>query len=162
MKPGRRGTHVVVACLVAALLLVIVPLPDWLDYVRPLFPLLVVVYWAVALPERYGIWTGWLTGLLLDVLRSTPLGAHALVLAVAGFAASRLSSRMKVYPMAQQMLAVGVVAGMSAMLLRVVGNLAGTSTGGLFVTLLPVVATALVWPWAQGFLDRLRRSYNVN
>lgn len=162
MKPGRRGTLVVLACLVGSLLLSIAPLPDWLDFVRPSFPLLVVIYWAVALPERYGIWTGWLLGLVIDVLRATPLGSHAVALAVAGFAASRLSSRMKVYPMAQQVLAVGVVSGMSTMLLRIVGNLAGTSTGGLLVALLPVLATALLWPWAHGFQDRLRRSFSVN
>lgn len=162
MKAGRRGTPAVIGSFLAALLLTIAPLPDWLDLFRPTFPVLVVIYWAIALPERYGTWAGWTLGLVLDVLRGTPLGAHALALAVAAFAASRLGARMKVYPMPQQVLAVGVLAGVAAMVLRIVGNLTGTTTAGLLTTLLPVVVTAAVWPWAQGVLDRVRRKYNAN
>ncbi|MFP5441036.1 MAG: rod shape-determining protein MreD [Gammaproteobacteria bacterium] len=162
MRSGSRAGWVVYACLLAALLLAIVPLPDWLDFVRPSFPLLVLIFWSMSLPERHGTWTGWFLGLVFDVLRGTPLGAHALAFAVAGFAASRLGARMKVYPMAQQALAVGVLSGLSLMVLRIVGNLTGTTTAGLFTALLPVVATAVVWPWAHAVQDRLRRRYNVN
>lgn len=162
MRSARRGTFIVLCSLLGALLLAIVPLPDWLDGLRPSFPLLVVLFWAIALPDRYGTWTGFVLGLVLDVLRGSPLGLHALVLAVAGFAGSQLSARMKVYPMAQQALAVALLAGACAMLARMIGNLTDTTTAGLLVALVPVITTALLWPWTQAFLDRLRRRFNVN
>lgn len=162
MRTARKGTFTVVCCFLASALLAILPLPDWLDLFRPSFPLLVVLFWAVALPDRYGSWSGWLLGVLLDVLRGTPLGMHALALALAGFAASRLSARMKIYPLPQQMLAVGVLAGMSVMVARMIGNMTDTTTAGLFTALLPVVTTAMLWPWASAFQDRLRRTANVS
>lgn len=162
MKASARGGWVVYACLLVSLLLAVMPLPDWLDYLRPSFPLLALIFWTMALPERYGTWTGWLLGLVFDVLRGTPLGAHALAFAVAGYAAGRLSARMKVYPVVQQALAVAVLAGLSMVVLRMVGRFTGTQSASLFVALLPVLATAVLWPWAQSVQDRLRRRYNVS
>lgn len=162
MRRGGRGGWVVVACALASLLLAVVALPDWLDWLRPSFPLLVVIYWSIALPERTGTWAGWTLGLFMDVLRGAPLGAHALAFAVAGFAASQLSARLKVYPVLQQVMAVGVIVGATLMVLRFAGNLTGTTTAGLGSALVPVVTTAALWPWAHAVQDRLRRSFGVN
>ena len=161
MSRQRRGTWVVVLSLFVALVLAVVPLPDWLDWLRPHFPLLVLVYWCAALPARYGTWTGLLLGLVLDVLRGQPLGLNAAVLAVAGFAAGHLGARLKVYPMAQQAMVVGLLTGATLVLGRLLGNMAGTTTMALLPSLLPLVTTALLWPWALAVLDRLRRRFAV-
>ena len=62
MKKGGRGRFVVAGCVSVSLLLAVMLLPDLLNWLRPLFPLLVVLYWSMALPERYGTWTGWEIG----------------------------------------------------------------------------------------------------
>lgn len=162
MIARRRGTPVVVATLLASMLLMVMPLPDFVDWVRPLFPVIVIVYWTVALPERYGVWTAFLTGLLMDQLRGLPLGTHALAWSVVAFGASQLSARMKVYPMAQQVVAIGLLAGVGLMVQRIAGNLAGTTTASLLPYLLPVLGTAALWPWSLGLLDRLRRAFHVS
>lgn len=162
MRKGRRGAWVVACCLLAALLLAVAPVADLLAWVRPSFPLLVVLYWSMALPERYGTWTGWFTGLCLDALSGTPLGLHALGLAIAGFAGGHFSARMQVYPMPQQLVVVGLLGGVVVVVGRVVTNLAGTTTMGLAPALLPVLTTALLWPWALAFQDALRRRFGVN
>lgn len=162
MRTTRHGTGVVIACFLLSLMLMIVPLPDLLDWLRPAFPLLVIIYWSMALPTHYGTWSAWWLGLLADVMRADPLGAHALAFAVVGFAASRLSARLKVYPMTQQVVAVGVLCGAGLMLLRMVGNMTGTTTAALLPALLPIITTAALWPWALGAQDRLRRAFNVN
>lgn len=163
MKPAARGGVAVWVTLLASLLLAVFPLPDALDYLRPHFPLLVLAYWALMLPQRYGTWTGWWLGLIFDVLRATPLGAHALAFAVAGFAASRISARLKVYPAVQQALAVALLAGLSLMLLRLLGRFTGMTPPGLFSgLLLPVLMTGLAWVPAQVLLERVRRRYNVS
>lgn len=162
MKYGRRGTWVVIACGFLSLLLAVMPLPDLLGWIRPVFPLLVVVYWSITLPERYGTWSAWCLGLLMDVLRAEPLGTHALAFAVVGFAASQLTARMKVFQMPQQVLVVGLLAGVATVLVRIAGNLTGTTTASLLPSLLPVFSTAVLWPWAMAVQDRLRRAFSVN
>jgi len=160
---GRRNSIPVVALSVfMALLLTVVPLPPLLDWVRPSFALLVVIFWSTACPDRYGTWFGWAVGLLLDVLRATPLGTHALAFAVAGYAANQLAARMKVYPTPQQLMVVALLAGVVVVVMRTVGNLTDTTTASLGVALLPVLPTALLWPWALAFLDRLRRVFHVS
>lgn len=161
-KRSGRGAWVAPLTLVASLWLAVVPLPDALDWLRPVFPLLVLFYWAQALPERYGTWTGLVAGLFLDVLRGVPLGMHAFALALAGFAASHLSARLKVYPVMHQMLAFGLVAGVYLVSLRILGNLAGATTMPLLPSLLPALPTILFWPWTQAVLNRLRRAFGVH
>lgn len=158
-----RGSFLVVAgCVFVALLLAVAPLPALLDWVRPSFALLVVIYWSVALPDRYGTWFGWVVGLLLDVLRGTPFGTHALAFAVVGYAANQLNARMKVYPTLQQVMVVALLGGVAVVLMRVIGNLTDTTTSSLAAALLPVIATALLWPWAMAIQDRLRRGFSLN
>lgn len=160
---GRRGSLPVVAlCVFLAALLTVIPLPSLADWLRPSFPLLVVIFWSTALPDRYGTWFGWVVGLLFDVLRATPLGTHALAFAVAGYAANQLAARMKVYPTLQQVMVVALLCGVATVTARVIGNLTDTTTASLGVALVPLFTTALVWPWALALQDRLRRVFHVS
>lgn len=163
MSRRARGGWVAPFCFIVAMLLVVVPLPfnDWLGWLRPMFPLLVVVYWSVALPERYGIWWAWAGGLLVDVLRGLPLGTHAFAFAVVAFAFARLSSRIKVYPMAQQCGVVGLMGGVVVVILRQFLGAIDSITAMLPLALLAAVTTALLWPVALGIQDRLRRRFHV-
>lgn len=162
MKRARRGAWVIVALVFLALLLVIVPLPEFVAWARPSFPLLVVVYWSMALPERHGTWTGFIVGLAVDVLLAIPLGMHALSFSLAAWASSRLAARMRVYPPLQQASAVALIAGVAFVVERIAAKLTGTHVGPLLPSLLSVAVTALIWPWAFAVQDRMRRVLGVN
>lgn len=162
MRRSRGSFLVVAGCVLVSLLLTVMPLPSMLDWLRPSIPLLIVVYWSTAMPDRYGTWFGWLVGMLLDTLRATPFGTHALAFAVVGYAANQLTARMKVYPVLQQMMVVALLGGVAVVLMRVIGNLTDTTTASLAAALLPVIPTALLWPWAMSILDRLRRGFALN
>ena len=83
MTPRWLSTTLTIAISVMiALVLTIIPLPEWGEALRPAWVALVVFYWVLALPERFNIGWAWLTGLLLDALTGSLLGAHALVLMV--------------------------------------------------------------------------------
>ena len=74
----HHGGGVILLTFVIALLLTVIPLPDWARYLRPDWVGLVLIYWCMALPERVGVTTGWFMGLLVDLLTGTVLGQHAL------------------------------------------------------------------------------------
>ena len=76
----------------AGLVLAIVPLPDWLDPVRPDLALLAVIYWILTSPRIAGLGYAWLSGLFLDVLRGMVLGQHALGFLVVAFLTHRLQN----------------------------------------------------------------------
>ena len=73
---------VIYLCLVVALVLMILPLPEWVQIYRPNFVTLVLIYWSMALPKRVGLWFAFFTGIILDTSQGTLLGQHTLALVV--------------------------------------------------------------------------------
>jgi len=55
------GTGVIIVTLLLAALLEVIPLPASIDWVRPEWMLLVLVYWVLSLPHRIGVLWGSIT-----------------------------------------------------------------------------------------------------
>jgi rod shape-determining protein MreD len=99
-----RG-RMLLAALVA-LILTVLPLPPWLDILRPAFLVLMVLYWSVNAPRTGGIALGFFAGLALDVFQGPVLGEHALALALVCYIAVREHQRIRSKPAFQQALIV--------------------------------------------------------
>jgi rod shape-determining protein MreD len=89
-----------------ALILTVLPLPTWLDVLRPAFVVLTVLYWSINAPRAGGIGLGFFCGLLLDVFQGPVLGEHALALALIAYIAVREHQRIRSKPAFQQSLLV--------------------------------------------------------
>ena len=87
MSGVGNGRLTILATLCVAMLLMILPMPDWARPFRPQWVTLVLLYWAIALPHRVGVGSGFATGIVLDVLTGTLLGQHALGLSIVTFIA---------------------------------------------------------------------------
>ena len=68
-----------------------------------------MLYWAIALPHRVGVGSGFIVGIVLDVLTGTLLGQHALGLSIVTFIAIQLHQRIRVFPFWQQSLGMLVL-----------------------------------------------------
>ncbi|MHB8565316.1 MAG: rod shape-determining protein MreD, partial [Acidiferrobacteraceae bacterium] len=97
---------VVTVTLLLAIFLSIMPIPAPLLSYRPDWVALCLVYWSIEAPERVGMGTAWITGLAMDVLYGTLLGAQALADSVLVFIASGLRLRVRMFPRWQQALVV--------------------------------------------------------
>ena len=71
---------VIYVSLMVALILMILPLPDWAQMYRPNWMALVLIYWSMALPQRVGLWFAFFCGIVLDTSLGTLLGQHTLAL----------------------------------------------------------------------------------
>jgi rod shape-determining protein MreD len=89
-----------------ALVLTVLPLPMWLDVLRPAFLVLTVLYWSINTPLAGGIGLGFACGLMLDVFQGPVLGEHALALALVAYIAVREHQRIRSKPAFQQSLVV--------------------------------------------------------
>ncbi|RMG27723.1 MAG: rod shape-determining protein MreD, partial [Gammaproteobacteria bacterium] len=78
----RQSYGIILLSLFTAWVLSVLPLPEAFRPWRPEWPLLVLVYWSLALPHRVNLGTAWITGLVQDLLVGTLLGQHALAYAV--------------------------------------------------------------------------------
>ncbi len=129
--------------------------PEWIAWFRPAWVYLTVLFWAMAVPHRMGVIGAWLWGLMLDVLRTEPLGLNAALLAILALVVGRLSDRIRMYPLTQQCLVVLAVIATVVAVRQTVGLIiAEPPISPLF--LLPAVVSAALWPWLRALLERLR------
>ncbi|HYB33612.1 MAG TPA: rod shape-determining protein MreD [Steroidobacteraceae bacterium] len=137
--------------VLVALILTVLPLPPWLDVVRPAFLVLTVLYWSVNAPRTGGIALGFFAGLMLDVFQGPVLGEHALALVLITYIAVREHQRIRSKPAIQQALIVFA----ALILYEVVLFMIDGWTGHPVTSPLRWVHTltgALIWPPAAAIL----------
>lgn len=156
-----HGYWVILLSFIAAYVLAVLPLPQWLLWARPEWLALTLIYWTIALPHRVGIMTGLLLGVGLDVLEGAVLGQNAFALVVVVLLSLVLYQRLRVYSLWQQAGVVFVLIGINQLICQWVQNLEGVGARTLFF-LLPAVCSALLWPVVLHTLRGLRRYYRVS
>ena len=155
-----RGYWVVLASFLMAYVLAVLPLPQWLQWGRPEWLALALIYWTIALPHRVGILTGLLLGLGLDALEGAVLGQNAFALVVVALLCLTLYQRLRVFNLWQQAAVVFVLVGINQLVCQWVQNLEGVGVRSQLF-LLPAVSSALLWPVVLHLLRFLRRHFLV-
>lgn len=161
MASGSRGGLVIVLSFALALLLMILPMPEWAREFRPQWVTLVLIYWCLALPHRVGVLSGFVAGILLDVLTGTLLGQHALGLSLVAFSTIQVHQRVRVFPLWQQALVVLVLLIVEHLLALWVLGAIGRRPPGLSYWAIPLIG-AMLWPWVYILLRDLRRRFHVS
>jgi rod shape-determining protein MreD len=151
---------VIFVTLCIAMLLTILPMPEWARPYRPQWVTLVMLYWAIALPHRVGVGSGFVAGIVLDVLTGTLLGQNSLGLVVVLFIAIQLHQRIRVFPFWQQSLGILVLLIVEHLLSLWVIGATGGQAPGLGYWAVPLIG-ALLWPWMFVTLRKVRRHFKV-
>lgn len=157
----RRGTAVIVVTLLIAIVLAVMPLPEWARLYRPQWVTLVLIYWTLALPQRVGVTVGFSLGILLDALTGTLLGQHALSLSLIAYITLKTHQRVRLFPLWQQSVFVLSMLLLERLLTAIAMGVAGRGVAGVEFWLASVVG-ALLWPWAYFILRDLRRRFRVS
>jgi len=159
-----RGGWLILLTLTIALLLAIVHLPEswpqWLGWIRPAWVAMVVFFWVMELPDRMGLVSAWVLGLLLDVLYADPLGLNGALLASITYVGWRFYERLRMYSIVQQGVVVFVLVLLGECARVVVQDLVfdrGWSWGVVF----PAVTSLLLWPFLYLLLQRLKFRFRV-
>lgn len=151
----------VIFTLVLAMMLTILPLPDWAVWVRPLWVPAVIFYWALAIPDRFSIGVAWIIGIILDILMGTLMGENAFALAAVVYVLSRFHVRIRLFPAWQQTMIVLILSLCYLALLFWMQGLIGQPPLS-WQYWSPALSTALLWPWLFVLLRDYRRRYNIH
>lgn len=154
MARPQRVWPALVAFL-AAIALEVVPLPDALQHVRPPLPAMVLIYWTMMWPERFGLFWAFCLGLILDILHGQLLGENALALSVVTYVTVRFHLQIRIFPLWQMTVSVLALLMLAAALRLVVEGIAGYGTPSL-ASWPRVLVGALLWPVLMGLMDRVR------
>ena len=161
MDRQGHAYSVILLTFLAAYVLAVLTLPPWLQWGRPDWVALTLIYWCIALPHRVGIATGLVLGLGIDVLEGSALGQNAFALVVVALLSLILYQRLRVYSLWQQAGVVFILVGINQLICQWLQNIEGVSTlPRLF--LLPAFSSALLWPVVLHTLRGLRRHYRVS
>jgi len=159
--PSNKCFRIVIPTLILALMLHMWPLPDWLAYARPEWMTLVLIYWALAMPEQIGVTVAWVAGLLLDVTQGAILGQHAIGLVIVVYVIQLQYQRIRVFSLAQQALVVFILLMIKALLVLWVSGMVGQAPDlGLYF--LPSLIGAIIWPWLFLLLRNIRRRFTLS
>ena len=145
----------VVITIVVALMLMVVPLPDWAAPFRPDWIALTLVYWAMMLPRTWSVGSAWLTGIVLDVAQGTILGQHALALCLIVFITVRFHLLMRVFPMQQLTATVFAILALYQFILFWINGVAGVDVPAINYWG-PVITGTLLWPFVLIVLRGVR------
>jgi len=146
--------------LLLALLLTALPLPEIVAPYRPEWVPLILIFWSLLAPERFGLLTAFWAGLLLDTLSGALLGQHALALVLVVYLTIRFHLRIRVFPVWQLSMTIVLLLGLYEFVLFWVDGVAGRSVP-MIERWAPLLASAVVWPLILGYLDRYRRDAQV-
>lgn len=139
----------------AALLLGLLPLPVWMQPYRPYWLALVVVYWLIEAPDRFGLGFAFLAGVLADLCFGTVLGEQALRLTVMAFIVQRFRAQLRFFPLSQQALALAGLLLNDRFVVMVLHLALGEPQPPLAAWWSPL-AGMLLWGPVFLLLDRLR------
>lgn len=140
-----------VISVLLGLILSILPLPRWLEIVRPDFLVIVVLYWSIMVPRAGGITLAFASGLALDALKGVVLGQHALALSLATYLAIKLHLRVRIFPIWHQALTVLWLLALYQFVLFWVDGATGHPITN-YSRWLPAFTGAVLWPLFAGLL----------
>lgn len=147
---------VIYLSLLVALVLMILPLPEWAQIYRPNWIALTLIYWSMALPKRVGLWYAFFTGIILDTSLGTLLGQHTLPLIIIIYINLNLYLRIRVLALAQQAIYIFALLLIDQMIVAWVEGILGRPTPVLTFLAAPFIGM-LIWPWVFVVLRDIRR-----
>ena len=154
MNLARREPRWAVAfSTLLALILQALPLPTWLEAVRPSFVGIVVIYWAIYAPHAGGIFAPWLAGLALDVFKGDVLGQNALAIVLVAYIAASLHQRLRNQTLIQQSLFVFAMLTLNEAVVWIIEGWTGHSISSPWRWIQPMIG-AMLWPFVAMLVGR--------
>ena len=148
---------VIVFTIVLAMLLMMLPLPDTVRFIRPEWVLITLIYWAMAVPRLVGLGFAWVVGLLMDVMMGGSMGVLAFSYTLIIYLVLQFHLQLRQYPVWQQALSI-----MSLILLADIISVLVTPTTTGWHVWLPAISSTVLWPVIYSLLRTVRRTFNVS
>jgi len=160
-----RGGWIILLSIAIAMMLAVAHLPEslpqWLGWLRPAWVILVMFYWVMVLPDRFGMISAWCVGLLLDVLRGDPLGVNGICLATMTYVTWSLYERLRMYSVPQQGVVIFALV-LGADLFRNIVQIFARDGHFDWRFVLPGLVSMLLWPLVYALLRRIHSQFGVD
>ena len=140
--------------IVFSMMLLVLPLPQFILIYRPNWIFLMLVFWLLYAPGLTGLIWFWVIGLFQDVIQATPFGMHALSYLFLVYVLSLVSLKISRLPMWQQVLFVFCASFLVRLLCYCIQALCGFPVHISYV-FGGIVVDAALWPWVYWLMFSL-------
>ena len=152
---------VVVSCtFLVALMLDISPWPRELQYFRPSWLVLVLMYWILAIPNKVNIGTAFFLGIILDFVLGSVLGVHALVFSIFAYFIARghlIFRNLSLW--FQSILVMSFIVCIQLGIFIIEYTLHQVTFN--LEEIVGALLSGILWPWLFLLLRRIRRQANL-
>lgn len=159
---GRTLFQLLVLCLIfmSAFVLEIMPWAEGFRGMRPTWLVLVLSYWALALPNKVSVGTAFLAGIVWDLILGSILGIHALVLSIAIYFVAKYHLILRNLSLWLQSLLMMVFVALIRFAIFLV-ELILHSAEFNSQELLGAVISGILWPWIFLLMRQIRRGLHL-
>lgn len=158
VKVESKGTLVIIISFAIAMFMNILPLPQMINFFKPDWVALVLIYWVMAMPNRIGVLIGWCIGLLVDVLYGNLFGIHAMTYAIIAYLIQMTFHRLRLFPRWKQSINIAVVIGVQMLIGLILRSFVQRLSVD-YTYWLPLLGSMIFWPWVFVLLRDARRKF---
>lgn len=152
-----KNKYIIPLSFVIAFILTLLPMPGLFIWLKPAWILMVLIFWAMTLPETVNVGIAWIVGIFLDVLESTLLGEHALALTLVTYLVVRMHSRLYMFPVLQQSLCIFLFVLLYQFILFCIKGFLGTVPSH-WLYWSSALTSMILWPWISITMREQMRS----
>ncbi|MCK3654385.1 rod shape-determining protein MreD [Pasteurellaceae bacterium Macca] len=147
---------VVLTIFIVAFVLEIMPWPAGFQGLRPTWVVLVLIYWALALPNKISVGSAFVAGIVWDLILGSILGIHALGLSIAIYFVAKYHLILRNLSLwFQSLLIMAYIALIRLFIFMVELMLHGAEFNQQ--ELLGAVISGILWPWIFLLMRQIRR-----
>lgn len=138
----------------------IIPWAEGFQGLRPAWLVLVLIYWALALPHKISVGSAFIAGIIWDVILGSILGIHALVLSVAIYFVAKYHLILRNLSLwLQSILVILYIATIHIMIFLI--ELMLHSANFNPQELLGAIISGILWPWVFLLMRQIRRKLQL-
>ena len=151
---------VLVFIFMISFVLEIMPWPAGFQGLRPAWITLVLIYWALALPDKISVGTAFIAGIIWDVILGSILGIHAVVLSIAIYFVAKYHLILRNLSLWLQSLLVMVYIALIRFMIFLVEFVLHSADFNV-QELLGAVISGVLWPWIFLLMRQIRRGLHL-